>query len=100
MDEPVSSDFLTVTEIFHIPYVRYVRPLLLNQEIKVTASLKEWELRLVVDYKVLDDKGRTCTKARTVQVPVDAETLKLQFGSPEILVKNVRERLLVSMTGK
>jgi len=73
--------------------VRYVRPLLLNQEILVTASLREWELRLVVDYRIVDENGVIFTKARTVQVPVDAVTHELQFGSPEILVQNVQARL-------
>lgn len=73
--------------------VRYVRPLLLNQEIQVTASLKEWELRLVVDYRIVNEQGVIFTKARTVQVPVDAVTHELQFGSPEILIQNVQARI-------
>lgn len=73
--------------------VRYVRPLSLNQDIQVTASLREWELRLVVEYTILDEKGVIYTKAKTVQVPVDAVTHELQFGSPEILVQNVQARL-------
>ncbi len=82
---------------FHWPVVdtkvRYVRPLLLNQVIRVTASLREWELRLIVDYRIKDEKDVLYTKASTVQVPVDAQTLELHFGSPEILVQNVRARL-------
>jgi acyl-CoA thioester hydrolase len=73
--------------------VRYVRPLLLDQDIRVTACLREWELRLIVDYRIVDEQGVKYTKARTVQVPIDAETLELQFGSPEILVQNVQARL-------
>jgi acyl-CoA thioester hydrolase len=73
--------------------VRYVRPLLLNQEIQVMASLKEWELRLVVDYRIVNEQGVIFTKARTVQVPVDAVTHELQFGSPEILIQNVQARI-------
>ena len=73
--------------------VRYVKPLLFNQLICVTACLKEWEVRLVVDYEIVDAQGVTCTRARTVQAPVDAQTQELVFGSPQILVSNVRERL-------
>jgi len=73
--------------------VRYVRPLLLNQEIQVAASLKEWELRLVVDYRIVNEQGVIFTKARTVQVPVDAVTHELQFGSPEVLIQNVQARI-------
>ena len=70
--------------------IRYVRPLLLNQEVRVSACLKEWELRLVVDYDIVDKQGVTYTRARTVQAPVDANTHELVFGSPEILITNVQ----------
>jgi acyl-CoA thioester hydrolase len=73
--------------------VRYLRPLLLNQQVRVTACLREWELRLVVDYKIEDTDGVICTKARTVQVPVDAETHDLVLGSPQVLIDNVARRL-------
>jgi acyl-CoA thioester hydrolase len=73
--------------------VRYVRPLTLDQKVRVTACLREWELRLVVDYKIEDAAGVLYTKARTVQVPVDAETLELTLGSPQALIDNVLERL-------
>lgn len=78
--------------------VRYVRPLVLDQKICVTAFLKEWELRLVVDYEIVDVQGVTCTRARTVQAPVDATTHELVLGSPEILVKNVQKRLRTLLT--
>ena len=73
--------------------VLYVRPLTLNQEALVTACLREWELRLVVDYRIEDEQGVVFTKARTVQVPVDAETLELRLGSPKVLIENVQKRL-------
>ncbi len=73
--------------------VRYVRPLLLGQEVRVIACLREWELRLVVDYRIEDEKGVVYTKARTIQVPVDADTLELMFGSPEVFIQNVNRQL-------
>jgi acyl-CoA thioester hydrolase len=73
--------------------VRYVRPLTLNQEVRVTACLREWEMRLVVDYKIEDEDGTLYTKARTIQVPVDADTHKLILGSPAVLIENVEKRL-------
>ena len=73
--------------------VRYVRPLLLDQAVRVTACLREWELRLVVDYKIEDADGVLFTKARTVQVPVDAKTHELMLGSPQVLIDNVTQRL-------
>ena len=73
--------------------VRYVRPLTLNQVARVTACLREWEMRLVIDYKIEDENGAVITKARTIQVPVDADTLELTLGSPQVLIDNVGERL-------
>jgi acyl-CoA thioester hydrolase len=73
--------------------VRYVRPLMLDQQVIVTACLREWEMRLVVDYRVADETGVTYTRARTVQVPVDAESHELMFGSPDVLLQNVRKQI-------
>jgi acyl-CoA thioester hydrolase len=73
--------------------VRFVRPLVLGQRFVVTACLREWELRLVIDYKVVGDDGVLCTKARTVQVPIDVTTKELRIGSPPILLEKVRAHL-------
>ena len=73
--------------------VRYVRPLTLDQRFVVIACLREWELRLVLDYKIEDEKGELFTRAQTVQVPVSADTLELQIGSPKVLIEAVQDRL-------
>ena len=73
--------------------VRYVRPLTLNQDVLVTACLREWEMRLVVDYRIEDENGAVLTRARTIQVPVDADTLELTLGSPQVLIDNVHAKL-------
>jgi acyl-CoA thioester hydrolase len=73
--------------------VRFVRPLSLNQKVRVTAYLREWELRLVFDYRIEDEQDCVCTRGRTVQVPLDAKTLELSLGCPEILIENVQKRL-------
>ena len=73
--------------------VRFVRPLTLDQEATVTACLREWELRLVVDYKIEDENGEVMTRGRTVQVPVEADSLELTLGSPQILIDNVDKKL-------
>jgi acyl-CoA thioester hydrolase len=75
--------------------VRYLRPLVLDQTFRITACLREWEVRLVLDYKIEDENGQLCTKARTIQVPIDAVTKEISFGSPRILVDNVQSRLKV-----
>ncbi len=73
--------------------VRYLRPLTLNQTVLVTACLREWELRLVIDYKIEGEGDKVYTKARTIQVPVHAESLELTLGSPQELIDNVEDRL-------
>jgi acyl-CoA thioester hydrolase len=73
--------------------VRYLQPLVLNQEVTVTAYLREWEMRIVIDYRIRDDIGSVFTRASTTQVPVDATTLELLLGSPDFFVDNVRSRM-------
>ncbi len=73
--------------------VRYVRPLELDQRFTVTACIVEWELRLVIDYRIHGEDGTLYTKARTIQVPVDATTRELLIGSPSALVDKIEKRL-------
>ena len=73
--------------------VRYVRPLELDQRFTVTACIVEWELRLVLEYRIHSEDGTLFTKARTVQVPVDVNTRELLIGSPSILIERIENRL-------
>ena len=74
--------------------VRYLRPLVLDQDVIVRACLREWEFRIMVDYLIEDAEGRACTRGRTVQAPVDAQTYELTLGAPEFFVRNVHARML------
>ena len=73
--------------------VRFVRPLRFDQEFVVTAVLSEWELRIVIDYKIESLDGEELTRGRTVQVPLDIDTLELQFGTPEELATKMAKFL-------
>jgi len=73
--------------------VRYVRPLMLDQRFEVTAALREWELRMVIDYRIVSEDGVLYTKGRTVQVPIDAATMELCFGTPDELIAKIEKRL-------
>ncbi len=73
--------------------VRYVRPLSLDQRFTVTAALKEWELRMVIDYRIRDLDGTLFTKGRTVQVPIDANTMELYVGTPDELMQRIEKRI-------
>ena len=73
--------------------IKYVHPLTLNQEVKVIAFLTEWEFKLTVDYQLENEDGQVCTRARTVQVPVDAATTELRLGCPPVFVQKVEEAM-------
>lgn len=73
--------------------VRYLRPLVLEQQATVSACLREWELRIVVDYRIVDADGVLTTRATTMQVPVHADTLALTLGAPQHFIDTVNERL-------
>jgi acyl-CoA thioester hydrolase len=71
--------------------LKYVRPARFGQELRVVASLREYENRLRIDYRVLDAaSGETLTKAETVQVAVMAKTGELCLESPPALIERVR----------
>ncbi|HTE43363.1 MAG TPA: acyl-CoA thioesterase [Steroidobacteraceae bacterium] len=70
--------------------VRYVQMVRFNQRIKVTATLREWEYRLGIDYLVADaESGMRLTKGTTLQVAVDLKTRELCLMSPRILFEKL-----------
>lgn len=74
--------------------VRFLKPLTLDQEVRVTARLAEWEYRLVFNYQVENSQGQLCTRAKTVQVPIDAATHEMQIGAPDVLLQRVSQKLV------
>lgn len=74
--------------------IKYIRPLRFGQEIKVAATLIEYENRLKITYRVTDPAtGETVTKAHTIQVAVETATNELCFDSPAVLRDKVRRLL-------
>lgn len=74
--------------------IKYVRPLKLSQHFIVSATLKEYENRICIDYRVLDAESRAVlTKARSVQLAVSIATGELSFVSPQALIDCVRAHL-------
>ena len=80
--------------------VRFVRPLRLDQRFTVTAALKEWDLRMLIAYRIRDLDGTLLTKGQTVQVPLDAKTMELYVGTPESLRQRVEARLARGEEGR
>ena len=73
-------------------HLRYVRPALYGQRLRVTATLLEYENRLRIGYEIRDAaSGERLTKGSTVQVAVDAATRELQFVSPPIVFANLEK---------
>lgn len=66
-------------------HLRYVKPARFGQDIRVTATLAEWEHRLKIDYRVRDAGGTRMCKGSTVQVAVSIKTGEMCLRSPDIL---------------
>jgi len=66
--------------------VKYIRPLLYAQPLKVSARISEYENRLKFEYEIRDaGTGQVLTRAHTIQVAVLAATGELQYVCPPIL---------------
>lgn len=71
-------------------HLKYVKPAIYGQKLKVEAKLLEHENRIKIGYQILDaEQHTTLTKGYTTQVAVDATTLELQFVSPAIVFTNL-----------
>lgn len=70
-------------------HLRYVKPARFGQDIRVSATLAEWEHRLKIDYVVHDQAGARLCKGSTVQVAVDIKTREMCLRSPEILFRQL-----------
>ena len=73
-------------------HLKYVRPALYSQKLRVRATLVEYENRIKISYEIRDsESGERLTKGHTVQVAVDAQTRELQFVSPPIVFRNLEK---------
>jgi len=71
--------------------IKYVGPARFGQQLRVGATLAEWENRLKIDYRITDaETGAVLTKAHTIQVAVDAVTKELLLECPPVLTDKVR----------
>ena len=74
--------------------IKYVRPIRLAEIIIVTASLREYEHRLRLDYRICGKlDGAVRTKAQTTQVAVLLASGELQLESPAALTTKVKALL-------
>ena len=70
--------------------LKYVRPALYGQRLRVEATLVEYENRIKIGYEIRDAAtGERLTKGSTIQVAINATTRELQFVSPPIILSNL-----------
>ena len=71
---------------------KYVRPILYDQLIQVSAKIQEYENRLKIIYRISDAKtDEKLATGHTTQVAVDLKNNEMCFVSPKILLKKVEE---------
>ncbi|NNC99178.1 MAG: acyl-CoA thioesterase [Gammaproteobacteria bacterium] len=82
-----SRYFFPITDL----RIRYVKPLVFKQKVRVLASLKEWRHKLVIDYLITDlTSGDRLTSGSTTQVAVLMPEQIMQLESPAALVQKVQ----------
>jgi acyl-CoA thioester hydrolase len=73
---------------------KFVRPIRFAQEVRVTASLQEYENRLRIAYRITDAaSGEVLTKGETIQVAVLEASRELCLECPPALTERVRRVL-------
>ena len=72
-------------------HIKFVRPVRMAQQLRLTATLLEYENRLRIDYRIVDAaSGDLLSKAQTTQLAVTIGTGELEFNSPNELIDKVR----------
>ncbi|KPZ60667.1 Thioesterase superfamily protein [Pseudoalteromonas sp. P1-13-1a] len=71
--------------------LKYVASAVFGSNIRIHASLVEFETRIKIDYKIeCLDSQKVLTKGYTIQVALDLKEQELQFESPTVLTDKVR----------
>jgi len=66
--------------------LKYSRPAVFGQPLKVRAEIVEWENRLKIDYLIRDAAtGAKVNTASSIQVAVDLATREMQYVCPRVL---------------
>ncbi|MDH5736721.1 MAG: acyl-CoA thioesterase [Gammaproteobacteria bacterium] len=74
--------------------IKFIRPVTFEQLITVQAELKEWDLRLKIDYLITDSlNGERLTRGHTIQAAVDRKSGKLCLPLPDIIGKHINRHL-------
>jgi acyl-CoA thioester hydrolase len=80
--------------------IKYIQPLVFEQDVCVRASLLEYQYRLKIGYLITDaNTGAKLTKAHTVQAAVEVSSNELRLECPAVLQQQVA-RLLAGEAGQ
>ena len=89
-DMEASGYFFPVVDL----QIKYLQPIRFRQQITLTATIKEWQHKLVIQYLIYDrETQQKLTKATTTQVAVAMPGEVLQFESPAILINKINQHL-------
>jgi len=67
--------------------LRYVKSVKLEQHLKVSAELVEWEYRMKIKYQVRDAaSGEILAKGHTIQAAVDSVSGEMCYASPAVFL--------------
>ncbi|MBI0164340.1 acyl-CoA thioesterase [Snodgrassella sp. M0351] len=81
--------------------LKYVRPAVFGQKIRVEVVLKEYESCLKFDYVISDIiSGKKLTKASSMQVAVCMQTRETQFQTPKSWLQAVRSAMQNGLKGE
>lgn len=87
----LSSDYIFPIVESH---VKYIRPLIHEQKIIVTAGLLEYENRIKISYQIHDKESQQkLSEGYTTQVTVSKETRELEFESPKVFIEGIQSCL-------
>ncbi|MDR0455009.1 MAG: acyl-CoA thioesterase [Deferribacteraceae bacterium] len=66
--------------------IKYIKPCVFMQKIRVKAILAEYENRLRIKYTITDaESGELLSKAETIQMCIEISSMETCFVSPKIL---------------
>ena len=70
--------------------VRFGSPARFGDRLVVTATLREWEQRMRITYRIVNTAtGKRITRGSTVQVPVSLTTNEMCYTAPDILFERL-----------
>ncbi len=70
--------------------MKYIKPCVFGQELKVVSIVEEIEPAIVIKYVIFDNKtGEKMFKAKTMQIGVNIETKQTIYEAPENLKKKI-----------